>query len=179
MGLIFGGVSASDLIMDGQSVSLYVGGNPPTKVWPTGPDVVKITLGDYREAQAQLQAALSSRGLDHATVTEIPFGIELVGTGSVRDMFAGFALLTSAPVLDTSQVTDMRSMFYGCAALTYVPNMIADQVLYTGYMFFGCTALTDGKVRLIGKHPNVNTMSMTLSSGLTRHPFYSASGIPI
>ena len=47
MGLIIGGVSARDLILDGNSVSLYVGGNPPVKVWPTA-EVYEVTLTDVR-----------------------------------------------------------------------------------------------------------------------------------
>ena len=78
MGLIIGGVSARDLILDGQSVSLYVGGSPPTKVWPTR-ETVQITLGVGQQARDQFRAALSARGLDYRTVTEIPFDIELVG----------------------------------------------------------------------------------------------------
>ena len=46
MGLIIDGVSIRDLILDGQSVSLYEGGNPPVKVWPTGPRAVTIPV-DY------------------------------------------------------------------------------------------------------------------------------------
>jgi|LSQX01.2.fsa_nt_gb hypothetical protein len=45
MGLIIGGVSARDLILDGNSVSLYVGGNPPVRVWPTA-EVYEVTLTD-------------------------------------------------------------------------------------------------------------------------------------
>ena len=47
MGIIIGGASASDLIMDGQSVSLYVGGSPPVKVWPTS-EVHEVSLTDVR-----------------------------------------------------------------------------------------------------------------------------------
>ena len=45
MGLILGGASASDLILDGHSVSLYVGGSPPVKVWPTS-EVHEVSLTD-------------------------------------------------------------------------------------------------------------------------------------
>jgi|LSQX01.1.fsa_nt_gb hypothetical protein len=45
MGLIIGGVSPQDLILDGQSVSLYVGGSPPVKIWPTT-EVHEVTLTD-------------------------------------------------------------------------------------------------------------------------------------
>ena len=181
MGLILGGVSAQGLILDGHSVSLYVGGSPPVKVWPTGEagETVQITLGTGFQARDQLRAALTARGLDYRTVTEIPFDVELVGTGSARDMFYNCAALTSVPEMNTSLVTNMATMFYNCAALTYVPDMDTAQVTSVFYMFYGCAALTDGNVRLIGKHPNVNTSYMITGSGLTRAPFFDAAGNPI
>ena len=155
MGLMIGGESARDLILDGHSVSLYVGGSPPVKVWPTTGETVQITLGDGFQARNQLLAALTDRGLAYQTVTEIPFDIELVGSGATEHMFTSCASLTTGPDLDTSQVTDMRFMFNGCAALT------------------------DGNVRLIGRHPNVYVPSMITGSGLTRAPFYDTNGNPI
>ena len=203
MGLIIGGVSAHDLILDGHSVPLYIGGSPPVKVWPTSGEVVQITLGTGTQARDQLRAALSDRGLAYQTVTEIPFDIELVGTGSCQYMFNGCtslthvpdmdtsqvtimnnmfnrcAALTSVPDMDTSQVTNMEAMFNGCTSLTHVPDMDTSQVTTTRYMFNECTSLTDGNVRLIGRHPQVNTEYMIDDSGLTREPFYDAAGNPI
>lgn len=165
---------------------VYVGSTPVTavyvgaeKVWPTIREVVQITLGTGFQARDQLWSALSARGLDYTTVTEIPFDIELVGTGSTIRMFWGCAALTTVPVMDTSQVTVMGSMFRYCSSLTYVPNMDTSLVTSMPYMFEDCAALTDGKVRLIGKHPEVVTTSMIAGSGLTRLPFYNNSGIPI
>ena len=141
MGIILGGVSASDLILDGKSVSLYVGGNPPIKVWPTAKEVVQITLDTGWGARNQLLAALTARGLKYWTITEIPFEIELVGTGSAQAMFDGCSSLTSVPDLDTAQVTDMRSMFFGCSSLTSVPAMDTSNVTSMEGMFSGCAAL--------------------------------------
>ena len=187
---------------------VYVGSTPVTavyvgsvKIWPTR-ETVQITLGTGYEARDQLRAALADRGLDYQTVTEIPFDIELVGTGSAHNMFRDcFALthapdmntgqvtymrsmfrdcfaLTHAPAMDTSSVTDMGYMFRGCSALTYVPAMDTSQVTDTIYMFWNCSALTDGNVRLIGRHPQVDTTGMIASSGLTREPFYTVDGQP-
>ena len=186
--------------MDGLTLlEVYVGSQ---KVWPTT-DAVQITLGTSAQARDQFRAALTARGLDYQTVTEIPFGIELVGTGSARDMFRGCAALTSVPDMDTSSVTTMRYMFQGCVALTHVPDMDTSSVTTMRYMFqgcvalthvpdmdtsgvtdmyamfLGCSSLTDGNVRLIGRHPNVNTVGMIDNSGLTREPFYDAAGNPI
>ena len=187
---------------------VYVGSTPVTavyvgaeKIWPTR-ETVQITLGTGYEARDQLRAALTDRSLDYQTVTEIPFDIELVGTGSAHNMFRDcFALthapdmdtgqvtymrsmfrdcfaLTHAPAMDTSSVTDMGYMFRGCSALTYVPAMDTSQVTDTIYMFWNCSALTDGNVRLIGRHPQVDTTGMIVNSGLTREPFYTTDGQP-
>lgn len=142
-------------------------------------DVVQITLGTAYQARDQLRAALADRSLNYATVTEIPFDIELVGSGAMRNMFFGCGALTHAPALDTSNVTTMQGMFQGCSSLAYVPDLDASNVTTMTDMFRGCASLTDGNVRLIGRHPNVNTSRMTLDSGLTREPFYDADGNPI
>ena len=170
------GLSLQEGAMDGLTLlEVYVGSQ---KVWPTT-DAVQITLGTSAQARDQFRAALTARGLDYQTVTEIPFGIELVGTGSARDMFRGCAALTSVPDMDTSSVTTMRYMFQGCVALTHVPDMDTSGVTDMYAMFLGCSSLTDGNVRLIGRHPNVNTVGMIDASGLTREPFYDAAGNPI
>lgn len=178
MGLILSRVSARDLILDGQSVSLYVGGSPPVKVWPTK-EVVQITLGTGFQARDQFLAALSARGLDYKTVTEIPFDIELVGTGSAQNMFMTCSALTKAPAMDTSQVTSMSNMFRSCSSMTSVPDLDTNNVTDVDYMFYNCSSLTDGNVRLIGRHPQVTTTSMTTNSGLTREPWYNADGTPL
>ena len=202
MGLMIGGVSAQGLILDGHSVSLYVGGSPPVKVWPTSGSV-QITLGTGFQARDQLRSALTARGLDYQTVTEIPFDIELVGTGSTWSMFHGCSSLTTVPEMDTSSVTNMSNMFRNCSALTHVPAMDTSSVTNMTHMFnncsalthvpdmdtslvtnmaqmfYNCSALTDGNVRLFGKHPNVSTTYMISGSGLTREPFYDTDGNPI
>ena len=217
---------------DAPVTAVYVGSTPVTavyvgaeKVWPTI-EVVQITLGTGYQARNQFRAALTERGLSYQTVTEIPFEIELVGTGSTNYMFYGCSSLTSVPVMDTSsvtnmsfmfslcpllttvpdmdtsQVTNMNAMFYECASLTHVPDMDTSSVtnmsfmfdacpslthvpdMATGqvtdmrYMFQNCSALTDGNVRLIGRHPDVDTAGMIDGSGLTREPFYTTDGQP-
>lgn len=172
------------------------------KIWPTR-ETVQITLGTGLQARDQLRAALADWGLDFQTVTEIPFDIELVGTGSAAEMFDSCAALTTVPDMDTSSVTNMdfmfyncasltsapdlntaqvigtRYMFYGCSSLTYVPDMDTAQVIDARYMFYGCASLTDGNVRLIGRHRKVYTFAMIDGSSLTRRPFYNAAGNPI
>lgn len=182
--------------------SMYVGS---TLVWDAGGDrpVVQITLGTSNQARDQLRAALSGRGLDYQTVTEIPFEIELVGSGQARHMFGGCSSLTyapdmdtsnvtymgtmfdscssltHAPAMDTSSVTRMYRMFHGCSSLSYVPDMDTSSVTDMRGMFQYCSSLTDGNVRLIGRHPSVSTTTMIANSGLTREPFFDTNGNPI
>ena len=187
-----------EMYLGDRRCDLYLG---PDLVTP--PPVVKITLGTGNEAQVQLRAALTARGLDYNTVTEIPFGIELVGTGSAQFMFDGYWALESVPDMDTSQVTNMEYMFLNCtslttvpemdtsgvtnmsgrfmscSALTYVPDLDTSSVMGATWMFYFCSSLADGNVRLIGKHPSVDTEGMIYDSGLTREPFFDAAGNPL
>lgn len=140
---------------------------------------VQITLGSDLEARDQFRAALSDRGYNYQTIKYIPFEIELVGSGSARELFRDCSSLKSAPDLNTSNVTSMRSMFNSCVSLTSVPDMITSGVTNTEWMFEACSSLTDGNVRLIGKHTSVKTTSMITGSGLTRLPFYNTAGNPI
>lgn len=200
VGLFVGGVPVRQVYVGSTPVrEVYVGSG---KIWPTT-EAVRIILGTGNEARDQLRAALSDRGLGYQTVEELPFDIELVGSGSVQSMFNGCSSLTHAPDMDTSRVTNMNQMFSGCAALTSVPDMDTSLVtnmyfMFQGcvalthapamdtssvtnmsFMFYGCAELTDGNVRLIGRHPNVTTSNMINGSGLTREPFYDADGNPI
>lgn len=155
MGLILGGVSPQDLILDGQPVSLWVGGNPPVKVWPT---VVQITLGTGMQARDQFRAALADFGLNYQTVEEVPFEIEMVGSGSAQHLFEGCFALTSVPNLDTRNVTNMNNMFAYCTALTSVPAMNTSNVTNMSSMFDTCSALTHA--------PTMDTSNVTDMNGM-------------
>ena len=121
-------------------VDIYVWGMPPDEM--RGWETVQITLGTGSQTRDQLRAALADRGLDYRTVIEIPFDIELVGSGSAQDMFNGCASLTTVPDMDTSRVTNMSYMFSGCSSLTTVPDMDTSRVTIMGGMFSGCSSLT-------------------------------------
>ena len=165
-------------------------------------EVMPPTPGAY-DAQDWLQAKLTEYGEDYRKVEEIPFEIDTSQVTNMGDMFDGCSSLiavppmdtsqvtnmygmfsrcsslTTVPDMDTSQVTDMAAMFSRCSSLTTVPDMDTSQVTNMYDMFRGCSALTDGNVRLIGKHPRVNTARMIQNSGLTREPFYDINGQPI
>ena len=112
------------------------------------------------------------------SLTSVP-AMDTSGVTDMSAMFRGCSSLTSVPDMDTSQVTNMLYMFHYCSSLTSVPDMDTSQVTNMSDMFTNCSALTDGNVRLIGRHPNVNTGHMISGSGLTRLPFYDAAGNPI
>ena len=82
----------------------------------------------------------------------------------------------SVPEMNTSNATRMDYMFSGCSALTSVPDMNASKASKMRNMFDGCVALTDGNVKLIGKNPYADMANMIDNSGLTKLPFYDASG---
>ena len=125
---------------------VYVGSTPVKAVY-VGSELVwsatvQITLGTGLEARDQFRAALSARGLGHQTVTEVPFDIELVGSGSARNMFQDCSVLTTVPDMNTSNVTNMNTMFRGCAALTHAPDLDTSGVTDMAFMFYDCSSLT-------------------------------------
>ena len=149
--------------IDGKKVTaMYWGGRKIREAWYEGQrvfsgrpvEVMPPTPG-ADDARDWLRAKLTEYGEDYRTVEEIPFEI------------------------DTGESSNLDSMFRGCSSLTTVPDMDTSQVTSMYDMFRGCSALTDGNVRLIGKHPRVDTARMIQNSGLTREPFYDSSGQPI
>lgn len=117
--------------------------------------VVTITGGSSYTSRTQFRQACIGYGTVYSAVETLPF------------------------LLDTSQATHLDRMFQGCASLTHVPDLDTSNATDVRSMFQDCAALTDGNVRLIGKHPSVNTSSMIRGSGLTREPFYDQAGNPI
>lgn len=79
-------------------------------------------------------------GQTHQTITEITVPMEVIGP-SLQRLFYNCLALTSAPELDTSQVTSMYGMFFDCPALTSVPDLDASQVTNMQYMFYNCSSL--------------------------------------
>ena len=166
MGLNVGNVPVKQVFVGSTPVkAVYVGS---VKIWPTR-ETVQITLGTGMEAHDQLRAALTDRGLDYQTVTEIPFDIELVGTGSTHNMFRDCFALTHAPAMDTSSVTDMGLMFNGCSSLVHAPDLATGQVTDMSYMFNGCAALTSAPAMDTSNATTMRTMFQHCSS-LTHVP---------
>ena len=57
-------------------------------------------------------------------------------------MFHDCSSLTSAPEMDTSNVTNMNTMFRGCSSLTTSPPLNVNSVTDMGNMFRECSSLT-------------------------------------
>ena len=149
-------VRAGELIPKGVQLTGTAGTYVFTELAPSRKpvEVMPPTPSTY-DAQNWLRATVQKYGLGYTTVTELPFDI------------------------DTGEATGFRSMFSRCSSLMSVPEMDTSQVTDVSYMFQNCLSLTDGNVRLIGKHPQVNTNNMITNSGLTREPFYDSAGQPI
>lgn len=169
---------------------------------PLIPLVIPASTSTYG-ARDWLRNALSERGENYRTVTEIPFTIDSSRVTDMTSMFEGCArlesvpelntrnvknmsamfqdckALTEAPVLDTRNLEFAAGMFKGCSSLVKVPDMNTAKTVGTAEMFYRCGELKDGNVRLIGKNPEVITMDMIKYSGLTREPFFDTDGNPI
>lgn len=134
--------------------AIYVGSQ---QVWTSKPIEVLPANTNNTSTRDYFRALLTNYGLNHITVTELPFN------------------------LDTSQVTSMSYMFYDCLSLVSVPDLDTSKVTNMNFMFSGCSSLKDGNVRLIrpgGTKPS-NRASMISDSGLTREPFFLPDGTPI
>ena len=117
---------------------VYVG---TVLVWENR-ETVTITGTQPWEAQDNLRAALTDRGLDYRTVTEIPFALDTSQVTTMNEMFSGCYGLTTVPQMDTSKVTDMNKIFSGCSSLTTVSQMDTSKVENMDVMFSGCSRLT-------------------------------------
>ena len=76
----------------------------------------------------------------------------------MSQMFAGCNNLITVPEYQTSNVTTMASMFSGCRYLTTVPNFNTSKVTSMANMFTGCDSLTTV--------PNFNTSKVTSMAGM-------------
>lgn len=140
--------------------------------------VVQITGTSGTDSRDQLDAALVDHGLDRATVTELPFGLDTSLATNLTGLFEGMAALEVVPSMYILNVTVMDSMFDGCAALTTIPDLRTGNVTSAVRMLAGTSALVDGQVRLIGRNQGVDTTDMIVGSGLTREPFYDEITAP-
>lgn len=153
MGLMRGGQVPARIYRGNTPVSRVYRGN--TLAWAAVPTVTLTTAGGALGPYNQFRAALADYGVNYETMTELPFQ------------------------LDVSNTFNLSYLFFGCSALAAIPDLHVAHVTNAANMFNGCSSLTDGNVRLIGKHPSVNTDFMINNSGLTREPFYDAAGNPI
>jgi len=93
--------------------------------------------------------------------------VPLFNTSNVTDMGSMFAVctsLTTVPLFNTSNVTDMSDMFNGCASLTTVPLLISGAGTTTtkfNAIFTSCNSLT--RAALNGSEYSINYSTCKLS----------------
>ena len=77
-------------------------------------------------------------------------------------MFQGCTNITSVPLFDTSNATDMSNLFQNCEKLTEIPALDASKCTIAGhldYMFSGCKSLK--KVHMTGIKLSLDISSST------------------
>ena len=103
---------------------------------------LKLTGTTNDVSRDQLRNALADRGLNYATVEEIPFQIDASASTNLRSLFYGMAELKSIPSIDTSNATSIMGFAEGCTSLTSVPTLNLASCTNISYAFSGCTALS-------------------------------------
>ena len=78
---------------------------------------------------------------DCTSLTTIPL-FDTQNVTNMGGMFWRCNSLTSVPLFDTQNVTDMYGMFYNCTSLTSVPEFNTQNVTNMFGPFFNCTCLT-------------------------------------
>ena len=99
--------------------------------------------------------------------------VPLLDTSNVTDMSSMFykcSALTTIPALNTSNVTSMRDMFHGCKSLTVVPQLDMSKVTDATYMFQECNNIE--AVHMI----NINTRLDLYLDKLTREAIVEVIG---
>ena len=102
----------------------------------------------------------SSIGETYQTITEITVPVSIVGPVMWR-AFEGCAALTTAPEMDTSQVTNFEAAFDGCQSLVNVPAYDTKNVNRMTGAFEGCSALKS--------LPPLDTRSAAYIGGMFRY----------
>ena len=90
-------------------------------------------------------------------------------------MFYDCSKLTTAPLMDTSKVTNMSYMFYNCRSLA-IPQMDTSKVTNMNTMFYNCTSLTTIPQMDTSKVTNMSYMFQNCSK-LTTIPQMNTSKV--
>ena len=105
--------------------------------------------------------------------------IPLLDTSNVTNMyqmFSGCTNLTTIPLLNTSSVTDMRYMFTNCSNLTNIPQLDTSSVTNASEMFYGCSKLTTIPLLNTSNVTNMNSMFQNCTN-LTTIPLLDTSNV--
>lgn len=100
----------------------------------------------------------------------------IICPSDISSMFSNCSSLTTIPLLDTSNVTNMAYMFHNCSSLTIIPLLDTSNVHDMQYMFVSCTNLTT--IPLLGTS-SVTTMTgmFTECTSLTTIPELDTSSV--
>ena len=132
-----------------EAEKLMVGtGSSNVTAWSS---TLKLTGTTNDVSRDQLRNALADRGLDYATVEEIPFQIDASASTNMRSLFYGMTKLKSIPSIDTSNATTIMGFAEGCTSLTTVPTLNLASCTNISYAFSGCAALTALSLYNMGK----------------------------
>ena len=118
---------------------LMVGtGSSEVTAWSS---TLKLTGTTDDVSRDQLRNALADRGMNYATVEEIPFQLDASASTNLRSLFYGMTKLKSIPSIDTSNATTLKGFAEGCTSLTSVPSLNVASCTDISYAFVGCLAL--------------------------------------
>lgn len=84
----------------------------------------------------------------------------------MSNTFESCKILTTIPLLDTSNVTNMRNMFNYCQALTTVPALDVNKVTNMSNMFRSCTKLKSILMTNIGANLDISASTQFERSDL-------------
>ena len=115
----------------------------------------------------------------YSTITEFPSNFQFASRSGNTDcvsMFSGCKSITSIPLFDTQQVTNMYNMFNNCGNLTSVPLFDTSKVTDMNHMFNGCTSLTSIPLFDTSKVTNMSNMFAGCYN-LTSIPLFDTSKV--
>lgn len=132
-----------------EAEKLMVGtGSSGVTAWSSS---LKLTGTTNDVSRDQLRNALADRGLNYATVEEIPFQIDASASTNLRSLFYGMTNLKSIPSIDTSNATTLMGFAEGCTSLTSVPTLNVASCTNISYAFSDCRALPALSLYNMGK----------------------------
>ena len=114
-----------------------------------------------------------------SSLTTVPL-FDTSNVTNMQQMFSNCSSLTTVPLYDTSNVTNMQQMFDGCSSLTTVPLFNTSNVTNIGRMFYNCSSLTTVPLFNTSKVITISVNDIGLfenCSSLTSVPLFDTSNV--